>query len=147
MWPRVFEPSSPKSRASGSSPTPSESHTMTIARLVIQLFFLRRSFSDGDGGGGHAVFDRDLRADFQLAGDLRVCVTSDFPLLAAFLDGDRRGGHFEDRAGDLIRLRRTERNSRDQDQGNDEYRNFLRHFDSPYEATSIAAAVIASARG
>src|SRR3954469_1939637 len=35
-WPRGFEPSSPKSRASGSSPTPRESQTMTMARLFIE---------------------------------------------------------------------------------------------------------------
>src|SRR5688572_26328700 len=34
-WPRVLEPSSPKSAASGSSPTPMESQTRMMARLLV----------------------------------------------------------------------------------------------------------------
>src|ERR1043166_654364 len=40
MWPRVLEPSSPKSAASGSSPTPRESQTMTMARFMARILLL-----------------------------------------------------------------------------------------------------------
>src|SRR3954451_21575347 len=57
---------------------------------------------DLDGRGGHAVLDRHLGADLEVADDLGVGGAGDLPLLLPLLHHDGVGADLEDGAGDLL---------------------------------------------
>ncbi len=71
-----------------------------------QLFLLRALVGlHFDFLRGHRVHDRDLVADFEVAGDFRTRIAVDFEALLAFRDNDHAVSDFQDRAGDLITFR------------------------------------------
>src|SRR5215468_8935316 len=87
--PRKAEPrnsNSPVAETKRAAP----SAALSVSRGSGLLAGLLGARLDLDGRRGHAVLDRDLGADFQIACDLRVRVPGDLPAVLALLDRDHR---------------------------------------------------------